>query len=307
MTNYKRFDESVWAKFGKGLLNKNDPNLLETQTEFLQVCLAGKAEFLNYLNEHLYSQDGAVVGDTCVLCEHGFSENEFCLPPPGTQKIIWDTFKEIDEEMKFLCGFWAHIIVEMLKNKKIEPSFLAARPNGGPSNPQGQSVIDEVLQLLDKQKTNDKLKKKVDDCVRRVLRSMCNPEARGKRIVFYDFHMGKSYWCWHWAHTMSSDKMHSHLGLSFEQVLDALSATNYPVLSAKMHTGRSYISAPNNLGGLLLFLTQAEKLAGTKLRQIIDRLSYMSAWKAIELQTPTANQQEIQNIANNLTAEQPAD
>lgn len=306
MANYKRFNELVWAGFGKRLLDKNDPDMLEKQTEFLQVCRAGKAEFLNYLNEHLYSQDDVVVGDTPVLFEHRFSEREFFLATTiDTQKKIWDAFKEIEEETKFLCGFWAHIIVEMLKNEKIEPSFLAASPNGGASNSRGLSLIDEVLQLSAEQNMSAKSRKKVDECVRRVLRSMCNSAPRGKRIVFYDFHLGKSYWRWHWATKMSSDEMLSRLGLSFEQVRNALNEKNYQALSEKFHSGRSYFSAPYILGGLLLFLAQRKEeghgdLVGKKLKRVIDQLAYLSSWKAIELQPPATNQQEIQNIVNNL-------
>ena len=314
MTDYKRFDESVWANFGKGLLDKRDSERIDKQKNFLQVCRQGKTEFLDYLKDNLYSEDGAVIGSIPVPFEHCFSEREFILATThDTQKIIWDTFREIDEETKFLCGFWAYIIVGMIKQGKICPSFLAANPNGSASDQQGLSLIDNVLQLSednDKEETTKKKKKnkKIDDCVRRVLRSMCNPAPRGKRIVFYDFHLGKSYWRWHWAKKMSSNEMRSWLGLSFEQVMDALHAKNYQELSAKMHSGKSYISAPHILGGLLLFLTHIKEkgskgLDAKNLRRVIDRLAYLSSWKAIELQPPTTNQKEIQEIVNELPAD----
>ena len=57
--------------------------------------------------------------------------------------------------------------------------------------------------------------KKIDDCVRRVLRSMgCPPAGRGKRIIFNDFYLGKAYWRWNWA-----DKMSNEINLSFEDIL----------------------------------------------------------------------------------------
>ena len=37
-----------------------------------------------------------------------------------------------------------------------------------------------------------------------------------------------------------------------------------------------------------------------KIRKIIDTMSYLSIWKAIEIQSPEANQQEIALIAKNL-------
>jgi hypothetical protein len=36
------------------------------------------------------------------------------------------------------------------------------------------------------------------------------------------------------------------------------------------------------------------------IKKIIDIISYLSAWKAIEVQSPELNKQEIQIIANNL-------
>ena len=136
-------------------------------------------------------------------------------------------------------------------------------------------------------------KKTIDGCVRRILRSMCNPAPRGKRIVFNDFCLGKSYWRWAWA-----EKMCDPTGLSFKDILKILSDKYYATLSEKMHSGKSCISSDKVFGGLLLYLksVKSNKMGGGKLRKIIDRLSYLSAWKAIEVQPAEMNKKEIADI-----------
>ncbi len=310
MIEYQKFDEAKWLAFGKRLLpTVAKLNLSSEQVEFLEACRDGQAAFLDYLDTHFLYEKGAVVGQKVVPFRYKFSENEFFLiSTKDTQKIIWDGFKAVDEETKFSCGFWGYIIVEMLKNGAIEkPSDLAST-----KNMTGHAHIDDALAGTPKN---------VDDCVRRILRSMCNSKARGHRIIFYDFPLGRTYWRWHWAHKMAGyempvDELSAHglsihdksadINLDFAQVLAALDMSNYRVFAEKMHTGRSFISAPNILGGLLLFLAHSDK--SNKVNNIgiiIDRLAYLSSWKAIELQSPADNQLEIEAIADNLAAHPP--
>ena len=122
---------------------------------------------------------------------------------------------------------------------------------------------------------------------------MCNPEPRGKRIVFNDFYLGKTYWRWRWADKMS-DIMKPNLTL---QILDE---KYYAGFSAKMHTRKSYISSKNIFGGLLLFLEKNKEIGRKKLEAIIDQIGYLSVWKALEAQTPQSNQKEIEKIAERL-------
>jgi hypothetical protein len=140
--------------------------------------------------------------------------------------------------------------------------------------------------------------KKIDDCTRRILRSMGNSAPRGKRIVFNDFYLGKAYWRWNWANKMSRE-----INLSFKEVLNTLDEKGYTEFYQAMHTGggKSYISQTNILGGLLLFLNKNPEILVKNIKKIIDIISYLSAWKAIEVQSPELNKQEIQIIANNLS------
>ena len=184
MSEYGRLDEKVWGDFGKKL-KKNKGS--EEQKEFLAACRAGKEEFLTYL-EHNNLADSVSDGES-VSFTHQFTEREFVYPPYDTQKKIWETFKGLPDEITCKCGFWAYVIIRMIEDHQIEPFYLASALNGASNT--GGYMIDNTLASDDA--------KKIDDRVRRILRSMCNPKARGGRIVFNDFYLGKAYWRWRWA------------------------------------------------------------------------------------------------------------
>ncbi len=286
MTEYKRLDEKAWLEFGKNLLTEKGS---EKQKEFLQVYRAGKEDFLEYMREHLLSCKDNVINGEHIAPKHKFAEREFIHPPKDTQQVIWNVFKDVPDEMMVYCGFWANTIIGMIDDGRIGPDYLAAELNGVTKT--GIYMIDEALKSGDE--------KIIDDRVRRILRSMCNPAPRGKRIVFNDFYLGKAYWRWHWATRMSK-----HIKLEFEEILKVLDEKCYAAFAAKMHTSKSYISSQNTLGGLLLFLKQEQqenkKITETKLKKVIDQLSYLSAWKAIEMQKPNLTQIEIQKISESL-------
>lgn len=278
---YKRIEEKAWQEFGERLLAKDAS---EEQKDFLRICQSGKDSFLEYMDDHLLSHEGSTIGKNEVAFAYQFCEQEFLSPPDDTQKKIWDTFKALPAETMYCCGFWGYVIVRMIKDGQIEPLYLASGLNGRDKT--GAYMVDDALKLNDR--------KQIDDRVRRILRSMCNPEPRGKRVVFDDFCLGKAYWRWCWSHKMSSV-----IGLKFEQIREVLDKDYYGAFAAKMHSGQSYISSPNVLGGLLLYLKEAsrKKLTSEQLKEIIDKVSYLSAWKALEIQEPASNKKEIEAIA----------
>jgi len=280
MIEYKRIDESAWNNFGKNLLSDKGSN---KQIEFLQVCRNGKKDFLEYLNEKLLHNKEVIIEGRDIFFDHKFTEAEFRFPPVDTQKILWNVFGEIERENMSSCGFWGYVVIEMIKHDRITPDYLASNLNG--VNETGVYMLDNAID------SNDG--KKIDECIRRVLRSMGNPAPRGKRIIVDDFYLGKAYWRWNWASKMSSE-----ISLNFEEILAIFDETSYGVFSERMHSKDSYISQVNTLGGLLLFLKE-NNLKG-KLKKVIKTISYLSAWKAIEIQPPELNKQEIELIANNL-------
>ena len=278
MSEYKRLDEEIWEDFGKKL-TKNKGS--EEQREFLIACKSRKDGFLTYLKHNNLS--GSTHKGEPVNFTHQFTEREFIYPPYDTQKKIWVTFKELPDEITCKCSFWGYVIIRMIEDGQIQPSCLASKSNDVKST--GSYMIDNALKSSDT--------KEIDDCVRRVLRSMCNPAPRGKRIVFNDFHLGKAYWRWRWADKMSNI-------MKPDLTLEILDEKYYAEFSARMHDGKSYISSENILGGLLLFLEKNRKVGREKLRAIINQIGYLSVWKALEAQTPQSNQKEIEKIAAQL-------
>jgi len=289
-TKRNRLTEKSWLEFGKKLLPEEGISAQNElpQEEFLEVCQSGKDDFMKYIHEHLLSHGNRILDGGLVDLEYKFTESEFVHPPKTTQKIIWDVFRSEPDERLYSCGCWGYVVIRMIEANCIEPCYLAVDWDGASET--GAFVLDNAIANPDA---------KMDDCVRRVLRSMCNPAPRGKRIVFNDFHIGKSYWRWHWAHRMSQ-----HISLSVDQILEVLDEKYYAEFSAKMHSSKSYVGSKNTLGGLLLFLAQEQKaqreITGKQLREIIDNIDSMSAWKAIEMQDPQTNKKEIEQIARGL-------
>ena len=283
MSGRKHYPRQDWYDFGKQLLKPRDEN---KQGEFLRACLS-RNNFLDYMNERL-PIDG-VAGDSALgSFDHQFTEPEFIEPPlRTTQEAIWEAFTPAnsgDEELYADCGFWGVVIREMVERCLIEATWLAAQASDT-CNDAGRCNIEDAL---------DAGGNAMDKCVRRILRSMCNPAPRGTRIVFNDFPLGKAWWRWRWAERMSSV-----LDIKRNDILEgALSGGNYASIAAKMHTGRSYLSPDNVFGGLILFLRdpQGAQLPGKRLEKIIDELAAQSAWQAIELRPPKDNLEEIATL-----------
>lgn len=283
MIKYKRIDEKIWHDFGKNMLAKKGS---ENQREFLRACRAGKGDFLRYVSA-VCPVDDNVVGEQDVGFKYKFSKGEFRHVPRDTQQIIWNAFQNIPADDVSSCGFWGYVIITLIGNDMIEPEFLAAGSNGDAAA--GSYVIDKALQSDNE--------KQIDDCARRILRSLCNPAPRGKRIVFNDFYLGKAFWRWRW-----SDRMSGVINLQRDDILKVLDEKYYAEFSEKMHTGKSCIGTENILGGLLLYLKNVnkEKVGGKMLGKIIDHISRLSVWKAIEIQSPALNKKEIQAISKDL-------
>ncbi len=285
MPEYKRLDEKAWADFGKNLLEEKGS---EKQKDFLRSCRSVKDGFLEYLTKNLLCREKVFIeGEFIPLdrLDRQFTEDEFCCPPKDTQNYIWETFGHVPDEITSYCGFWGYVIMSMIKTGCIKPDYLASESNGATKT--GSYMIDEAL------KSDEKA---IDKRVRRILRSMCNHAPRGKRIVFNDFYLGKAYWCCRW-----SEKMSQYMdGLSFEAIHTILDMNYYAAFAAKMHSGKSYIGSKNILGGLLLYLKKAKKISGDELKKIIDKIAYLSAWKALEIQEPALNKGEIEKISESV-------
>jgi len=294
MTRHKRLDERLWSEFGRDLClttrerKKGEVNL--KQETFLRACKGGKEAFLAYLDEHLLNKEHAVIGDKDIHLTHSLTEAAFRYPPREKQQSVWDAFRGVDGENMSLCGFWGYVTIKMIRDNNIPPHYLASKTEANEGTKEtGRYMLDDALKSNNGQK--------IDDCVRRVLRSMGNPAPRGARIVFNDFPLGRSYWRWCWAQRVSYET-----NLEFDEVLKIFDEVSYGDFSEAMHSkeGRSYISQIKTLSGLILFLKKKPLKEKGALKDIIRQLTYLSAWKAIELQSPDETQKDIEVIANDL-------
>ena len=288
MNGRRRYPKQDWYDFGKQLLKYRGS---DEQKKFLEVCLSREA-FLDYMDEHL-SMEG-IEGDGALgSFDHAFTEMEFVEPPfDTTQRLVWEAFTPVfgsGEEENYADGcFWGVVVREMIERNLVETTWLAANA----SDTHEDAGIANIENALDAE--DDSSEKAVDDCVRRVLRSMCNPAPRGARIVFNDFSLGKSWWRWCWA-----SRMAEILDIDRDDILQhILTGRNYATIAAKMHSGRSYLSPENVFGGLILFLNGRKKspLSSKRIGKIIDELAYQSAWRAIELHSPEENREEIERL-----------
>lgn len=273
----QRLNSESWAKFGERLLNKNDTS---PQIEFLRACRS-KDSFDTYVSNRLQTENSKT--GSSIVFPHRFTQNEFYYPPEDTQKTIWETFKDFPHESMSDVCFWGHVMLDLIKNDSFEPAWLAA--NSGGISEDGEFVIDMVL------KSPEEVEK-IDKCVRRILRSMCNPQPRGKRIVYFDFPLGKSWWRYYWA-----DKMSKHIDLDFKCILEIMDLSSYQALAERMHSNRSYISFPNVFGGILLFLDKTSDSVNSKtIGKIANGLAYLIIWNSIEMQKPNLVCEQINNI-----------
>lgn len=288
MSGRKRYPRQEWYDFGKQLLERRGSN---EQREFLEACLSSDT-FLAYMDEHLPLDN--IEGDSALgSFDYQFQELEFIDPPlEPTQKYIWEVFRPTDsdgnEEIYADGCFWGIAVREMVQCGLVEAPSLAVNIGETHENA-GITNIEDALNVED-----ESVAKAVDDCVRRILRSMCNAAPRGARAVFYDFPLGRSWWRWHWA-----ERMAGLLALDRDYILERiLTGANYGIIAEKMHSGRSYLSPDNVFGGLILFLRDRHgaPLPGRRLRKVIDELAAQSAWQAIELRPPADNQNEISKL-----------
>lgn len=292
MTGRRRYRRQDWYDFGKILTERPGQ---DEQREFLEACLSRDA-FLEYMNSHIPT-DNLDGGSALGNFDHKFTELEFIDPPlETTQKYIWEAFGSAgvggNEELYADCCFWGVVIREMVERGLVEASWLAVGA-GDTHDDAGRDNIENALS-----EEGEGVAKAMDDCVRRILRSMCNPRPRGARIVFNDFPLGKSWWRWRWA-----ERMANHLDIARKDILEqALDSGNYAIVAAKMHSGRSYLSADNVFGGLILFLRgpQGAQLSGKRLGKLIDELGTQSLWQAIELRVPTDNRDELARLHRDL-------
>ena len=301
MTIYARLENEPWKNLGDRLVKPKEKGTPE-QRDFLKACQS-KSSFLAYMSENGISLQTHYPGENICL-DYRFTENEFLHPEASTtQKKIWETFKGIDKETASDDRFWALVVLDLIDKDKIHPAYLALKKANSEEGT-GLARIEEALNRVEQEGTNDEAtNKEIDSCVRRILRSLCHPKPRStRRLLFYDFSLGATWWRWHRAEQMSD-----LLKIDAKEIRSILSERYYGTIAERLYSGKSYLGSENVFGGLLLFLNEKNAEMATrqatenaKIKDIINALAYVSAWKAIELQTPEGNKAEIHRIYEQL-------
>ncbi|MYB33539.1 MAG: hypothetical protein F4X92_00110, partial [Gammaproteobacteria bacterium] len=168
----------TWNDFGSKLLQEKGH---KRQKEFLTSCKQ-KDDFSCYMNNNLHGYYRS--SSSSFLSDYEFTEAEFCSPPEDTQNMIWDRLNscQLDKETLSDVCFWGEVVFNLIERDQLKPEWLAS--SKGNSLEEGGYFIDRALN------SNDS--KMLDDCVRKILRSMCNPRPRGRRVVFCDFSLGRA-------------------------------------------------------------------------------------------------------------------
>ena len=177
-TNFKELKDSDYTQMRKSLLRIKGS---DEQKQFL-VNVRDSATFLECFS------DVPTTGTTePTLTPYPMTESEFKDPPADTERTLYAAWSTLTPSAACRSTFWANFTLAHIKEGHIESVYLAA--NGG-NLPGGAERIDFVLR-----DTSVKGPKRVDDCVRTVLRRLGGlPEIRGNRSVYVDCPFARAWW-----------------------------------------------------------------------------------------------------------------
>lgn len=124
---------------------------------------------------------------SAALSPYPMTESEYKDPPSDTEEDLYASWAELTPAVACRCAFWAKVTLDHIREGRIQSVYLAA--NGG-SLPGGAERIDAVLQ-----DTTAEASKRIDSCVRTVLRRLGGlPEVRGNRSVYVDCPFARAWW-----------------------------------------------------------------------------------------------------------------
>ena len=164
----------------KVLLPKLDSGLRggDEQREFLRLVKDDAGEFCAHLRTW-----GLTAGETPPVIDDRLSEKEFLDPSWSTECLIAATWRELPVRLAARPETWVRVHVELIEQEMVESSYLAAGNRGQP----GHTQIAQALR-----RNNPK---KVDDCVRSVLRRLGGIVSyRGNRTAFLDCPIARAWW-----------------------------------------------------------------------------------------------------------------
>lgn len=170
--------DTDYSKFRKELLRVKGS---DRQKRFLE-SVRDTAAFLDHVSS--IPTDGTVGP---ALAPERMTESEYKDPPASTEQALYTSWSALPPAVACRSTFWAKLTIEHIKAGRIQSVYLAA--NGG-NLPGGAERIDFVLD-----DTTEQGPKRIDDCVRTVLRRLGGlPEVRGNRSVYVDCPFARAWW-----------------------------------------------------------------------------------------------------------------
>ena len=170
--------DTDYSKFRKELLRVKGS---DRQKRFLE-SVRDTSAFLDHVSS--IPTDGTVGP---ALAPERMTESEYKDPPASTEQTLYTSWSALPPAVACRSTFWAKLTIEHIKAGRIQSVYLAA--NGG-NLPGGAERIDFVLD-----DTTGQGPKRIDDCVRTVLRRLGGlPEVRGNRSVYVDCPFARAWW-----------------------------------------------------------------------------------------------------------------
>ena len=173
-------DRAGLERAQKALLPKLDSGLRgsDEQREFIRLVRDDAGAFCAQLRSW-----GLTAGQTPPVIDETLSEKDFVDPSWSTECAIAATWRELPVRLAARPETWVRVHVELIEQEKLESSYLAAGNRGEPGHTQ-------IAQALRRNNS-----KKVDDCVRAVLRRLGGIVSyRGNRTAFMDCPLAKAWW-----------------------------------------------------------------------------------------------------------------
>ena len=175
---FVELNDTDYSKFRKELLRVKGS---DRQKQFLKI-VRDTAAFLDHISS--ITTDGTVEP---ALAPERMTESEYKDPPASTEQALYTSWSALPPAVACRSTFWAKLTIEHIRAGRIQSVYLAA--NGG-NLPGGAERIDFVLN-----DTTGQGPKRIDDCVRTVLRRLGGlPEVRGNRSVYVDCPFARAWW-----------------------------------------------------------------------------------------------------------------
>ena len=179
---YREFDNAQYSKLRRDLLRNKGGGLQED----LLHAVRDSGRFLEFMEPIRLHGSRKV-----VLCPYPLTAAEYRNPPMDTQMMLYEVWETLTPRTACRSAFWANVTCSHIRDGRMESVYLAA--SGGSVD--GAERIDRALA-----ETGDTRSKRMDDCVRTVLRRLGGlPEARGNRTVYVDCPLARTWWREHFV------------------------------------------------------------------------------------------------------------